>query len=325
MRAIIVSRPGGADVLGIRERPDPVPARGEVCVRVRAFGINHADLLQRRGLYPAPSDCPQDIPGLEYAGEIAACGGNSHGVAVGDRVMGIVGGGAYAEYVLSPASHIIPIPPGWSYTDAAAVPEAFITAHDALERARVSRGTWVLVRAVGSGVGTAAVQLIRARQALSIGTSRTSAKLAQASALGMEVGIDTRKEDLVAAVRTNVSDGVPAAVDLIGGPEFTQTLDAMALRGRVVLVGLTAGSRAEVDLALILRKRLTVEGTVLRSRSTAEKTTVVQAFRNVVVPLFTAQRVRPVVDRVFPFEQTPESHAYLETTANFGKVVVEVT
>jgi NADPH2:quinone reductase len=324
VRAVVIREPGGPEVLELREVPTPEPGPGQVRVRVHAFGINRADLLQRRGLYPAPPDSPADIPGLEYAGEVDAAGDGVEGVAAGDRVMGIVGGGSYAEYVLTPASHVTPIPGGLSPVDAAAVPEVFITAHDALERLAVVQGEWVLVHAVGSGVGTAAVQLIRERGARCIGTSRTAAKLDRAKSLGMEAGVDTTTEELAATVQRITEGGAQAAIDLIGGSGFPATLDALAHRGRLILVGLTAGRRADVDLGVILRRRLRIEGTVLRSRSSDEKTQVVQSFRHAVLPLFDGGRIHPVVDRVFDFDEVADAHVYVESNVSFGKVVVRI-
>lgn len=315
MRAVLIARPGGPEVLELRDVPPPLPADGEVRVRVRAFGINRADLLQRRGLYPAPPDAPRDIPGLEFAGEVEKSG---------EKVMGIVGGGAYAEYVTVPADQSIPIPTGLSFAEAAAVPEAFLTAFDALERLAVAAGDWVLVHAVGSGVGTAAVQLIHARGARSVGTSRTPAKLEKARALGLDEGVVGTPDDLRRSVRAATGTGVHAAVDLIGGPLFPVTLEVLRDRGRLILVGLTAGARAEVDLGVILRKRLRVEGTVLRTRDRVEKAALAAAFRAAVLPLFERGILQPVLDRTLPLERVAEAHARLEANENFGKVVVEV-
>lgn len=324
MRAVVIKRFGSPEVLEVQHVPMPVPQAGQVRVRVRAFGVNRADLLQRRGLYPAPAGVPQDIPGLEYAGEIDAVGPDVGRLEAGDRVMGIVGGGSYAEYVITPADHILAVPPHTPYREAAAIPEVFITAHDALERLGVQAEDWVLVHAVGSGVGTAAVQLIAQRGARSIGTSRTAQKLERAEALGLSHGIDTSATDFLEAIRHIVSEGVHAAIDLVGGSRFSATLEALAPRGRLVLVGITAGPRAEVDLAVILRRRLTIEGTVLRSRGPREKALVIQSFRDVVLPLLASKRVRPIIDRVFQFAEVSAAHAYMEANANFGKIVVEM-
>jgi NADPH2:quinone reductase len=315
VRAVLIARPGGPEVLELRDVPVPSPAEGEVRVRVRAFGINRADLLQRRGLDPAPSDAPQEIPGLEFAGEEEGSG---------RRVMGIVGGGAYAEYVIVPAAQLLPVPEGMGFAEAAAIPEVFLTAFDALERLAVGAGEWVLVHAVGSGVGTAAIQLIRARNAKSIGTSRTPSKLKRARALGLDEAADGSADELRRVVRAATGAGAHAALDLIGGPLFPVTLDVLREQGRLMLIGLTAGARVEVDLGVILRKRLRVEGTALRTRTPEEKASLAAAFRDAVLPLFERGVVRPVLDRAVPLEQIVGAHACMEANENFGKIVVEV-
>jgi putative PIG3 family NAD(P)H quinone oxidoreductase len=324
MRAIVISKPGDPQVLEMREVATPEPGQGEIRVRVRAFGINRADTLQRRGMYPAPPGVPPDIPGMEYAGEVDAVGIDCVGIAVGDPVMGIVGGGGYAEFLVTPYTHATWIPEGLSFPEAAGIPEVFITAHDALERLAVTAGEWVLVHAVGSGVGTAAVQLIAARGARSVGTSRKRAKLDEVTELGMHAGVDTSTEDLASAIQRITGKGAHAAMDLIGGPLFPVTLEAMAPRGRVILVGLTAGRTAEVNLGVIMSKRLRIEGTVLRPRTIEEKTDAVRAFAAAVLPLFETRRLQPVIDRVFPFAETSDAHHYMETNANVGKIVVEI-
>ena len=324
MRAVIITGPGEPEVLEIREVPVPDPGPGEVRVGVRAFALNRADLLQRRGMHPAPADSPQDIPGLEYAGVVDALGPDVEDLSVGDRVMGIVGGGAYAQYLITPAAHAVAMPSALTFEEAAAIPEAFITAHDALERLAVTEGEWVLVHAVGSGVGTAAVQLIKAREAKCVGTSRTRRKLDEVVGLGMDEGIDTSEEDMVAAVQRITGRGANAAVDLVGGSMFPATVEAMAPRGRIIVVGLTAGRRADLDLGLVMRKRLRIEGTVLRARSRNGKTAVVQSFRQQVLPLFSTRRLRAVVGRVFSFDEIRTAHEYLESNVSYGKVVVRM-
>ncbi|UCD25796.1 MAG: NAD(P)H-quinone oxidoreductase [Gemmatimonadota bacterium] len=324
MRAIIVSKPGPPSVLTMSHLTLPEPAAGEIRVRVHSFGLNRADLLQRLGRYPAPLGSPQDIPGLEHAGVVDALGPDVEGIAVGDRVMGIVGGGAYAEYLVTAAAHVVPVPEGISLEYAAAIPEVFITAHDALERLSVQSGEWVLVHAVGSGVGTAATQLIHARGASCIGTSRTESKLAQARELGMKAGVNTANGEFAGKVLQVTQRGVDAAVDLLGGAFFPQTLECMAHRGRILLVGLSAGTKAETDLGTVLRRRLTIEGTVLRSRSDLEKAEAVAAFRDAVLPDLASGRLVAVVDRVFGFHEVVAAHEYLESNRSFGKVVVQV-
>lgn len=333
MRAVIIRQPGSEDVLELREVPAPVLGPGEVRVRVRAFGINRADLLQRRGFYPAPPDTPADIPGLEYSGIVeeihggaALMGGDPRrpAVEVGDHVMGIVPGGAYAEQVVVPAALTLPLPDGMGFEEAAGIPEAFVTAWDALERMEVAAGEWVLILAVGSGVGTAAVQLVRARGARSIGASRTAAKLLRVAELGMDAGVDLAHEPLAAKVARITREGAHAALDLVGGALLAETLQALRPRGRLVLVGLTGGRTAQLDLALVLGRRLRIEGTVLRARPHAEKVELTRGFAREVLPLLRAGSVRPVIDRVLPLGEIQQAHRLMEANATFGKLVVRV-
>ncbi len=324
MRAVVLEETGGPEVVRIKNAPVPDPSPDDIRVRIGAFGINRADILQRRGMYPAPPGSPADIPGLEYAGVVDAVGANVEGLSVDDRVMGIVGGGSYAEFLITPADHAITIPNAYSIVEAAAIPEVFITAHDALERIAVTDGEWVLVHAVGSGVGTAALQLIKARHARCIGTSRTASKLERAMELGLDEAIDSTADELVPTVRRITGDGANAAVDLVGGSMFPATLDSLALRGRLVLVGITAGPKADVNLAVLLRRRLSIEGTVLRSRSTEEKSHITSSFREQVLPLLADKRVEPVIDRIFPFSEVAVAHSHMESNSGFGKIVVEI-
>jgi len=325
MRAVVISEPGDPGVLALCDVPLPEPGRGAVRVRVRAFGINRADLLQRRGRYPAPPGVPADIPGLEFAGRVDAVGPGRTSWTVGDRVMGIAGGGTYAEYVAVPATHVVRVPDVLTDAEAGAVPEAFVTAHDALRRVALDAGEWLLVHAVGSGVGQATVPLARAMGARVIGTSRTAAKLARAATLGLDIPVHVPDRDFVAVVREATGGaGAEAAVDLIGGSEFPRTIDALAERGRLVLVGLTAGAAAEVNLGTILRRRLRIEGTVLRPRTVTEKADAVRHFGAEVVPLLADGTLRPVIHEVLPFDRVAEAHRIMEANENFGKLVVEV-
>jgi putative PIG3 family NAD(P)H quinone oxidoreductase len=326
MRAVVISHPGDPDVLVPRDVPLPEAGPGAIRVRVRAFGINRADLLQRRGRYPPPADAPADIPGLEFAGVVDAVGSGPQPWAVHDRVMGIAGGGTYADYVVVPASHAVRVPDGLTDVEAGAIPEAFVTAHDALRRADLGAGDWLLVHAVGSGVGIAALQLAKAMGARVIGTSRTADKLARAGALGLDVPVLSPARDFVeATLEATAGVGATAALDLVGGAQLPRTLAALAERGRVVLVGLTAGAAAEVDLAVILRRRLRIEGTVLRPRSVGEKAEAVAGFAADVLPLLARGVLRPVIHAVLPFNAVPEAHRIMEANANFGKLVVEVS
>ncbi|HEX8391849.1 MAG TPA: NAD(P)H-quinone oxidoreductase [Longimicrobium sp.] len=324
MKALVITKPGGPEVLELMDRPVPQPGPGEIRVRVHASALNRADLLQRRGSYPAPPGAPADIPGLEYAGEVDAVGEGAGLWAVGNRVMGIVGGGGHAEYVVVHEREGIRIPQNLSWEEAAAIPEAFLTSYDALFRQLdLTVGERLLVLAVGSGVGTAAVQLAGAAGATVIGTSRSAGKLKRAAELGMEIGVDTTKEDLAEAVnQATYGSGVHAVMDLVGGPLLEASLRVVALRGRVVVVGTTGGSKVEVDLGLLLRRRIHMFGTVLRSRPLEEKIALAREFSGAVLPLISSGRIRPVVDSTFPFSQVRKAHERMESNESFGKIVL---
>lgn len=325
MRAIVITAPGGPGVLEVQERPTPEPGVGQLRVRVRAFGLNRADLLQRRGHYPPPPGAPADIPGLEYAGVVDAVGEGVEGWRAGERVMGLVGGGASAEMVLAEAPEVLRIPDVLSYAEAASIPEAFITAHDALfTLLALHSGENLLIHAVGSGVGVAALQLARAVGARTFGTSRSAWKLERAREFGLDVAIDATRERFEDVVLADTGGrGVETILDLVGGGYLEGNLRALAVRGRMAVVGLVAGSRAELDLGLLLRKRLTLIGTAMRGRSGEEKAAAAAAFRSDALPLFQSGKLRPVLDRIYPAHDVQAAHEYLESNRNFGKVVLE--
>jgi putative PIG3 family NAD(P)H quinone oxidoreductase len=325
MRAIVITSPGGPEVLEVRERPAPQPGSGEILVRVYASALNRADLHQRRGTYPAPPGAPPDIPGLEYAGEVSAVGPRATMWNIGERVMGIAGGGAHAEYLTVHEREAISVPAGLAWEEAAAVPEAFITAYDAMFRQlQLRMGERVLIHAVGSGVGTAAAQLASVAGVTTIGTSRSAEKLQKARELGLNFAVDASTGDWVTRV-AELTDGkgVDAVLDLVGGSYLQGSLRVLAPRGRLILVGLTAGRSAEVDLGVILNKRLSITGTVLRTRPPEEKMAVAREFESKVVPLFEEKRLRPVVERVFSFPDIRAAHQMMESDANFGKIVLK--
>lgn len=324
MRAIVISRPGGPEVLEQHDRPTPEPGAGQVRVRVHASALNRADLMQRQGSYPAPPGAPADIPGMEYAGEVDALGAGTMLWRVGDRVMGIVGGGAHAEYLVTHEREALPVPVGLSWEEAAAIPEVFLTAYDALfTRLDLQLGERVLVHAVGSGVGTATLQLARLAGAIVIGTSRSADKLGRAREMGLEHAIDASAGDWVAAVEAAVGqNAVHAVVDLVGGHYLRGNLRVLAPRGRLVIVGLTGGRTSELDLGLVLNKRLRIVGTMLRSRPIEEKMALAREFADRVIHCFESGRLVPVVERVFPFTDIGAAHALLESNSTFGKVVL---
>lgn len=328
MRAIVMTRPGGPEVLAVREVPRPRPGPGQVLVRVRATAVNRADLLQRAGRYPAPPGAPADIPGLEFAGEIEELADDVGGWRVGDRVFGIAGGGSYAEFVAVHHGVLAPIPPALDWQAAAAIPEAFVTAHDALiTQAALQPGESVLVHAVGSGVGLAAVQVARWRGAAVFGTTRTEQKLAAARAVGMTDGV-VAGEDL-SAIQDAVAGwtggaGVSVVLDLVGGAYVPAGLEALATLGRLVLVGTVAGNRAEVRLDHLLRKRATLRGTVLRARSDSEKAAATAAFARDLLPAFESGHMGAVVHAVLRLEEAAEAHRMVASNKNIGKVVLAV-
>jgi putative PIG3 family NAD(P)H quinone oxidoreductase len=326
MRAIVITTPGGPEVLSLRDVPSPVPQRGEARVRIRATAVNRADLLQRMGAYPPPPDAPRDIPGLELAGEVDAIGELVTAVKVGDRVFGLAGGGTYAEQVTVPERTLARIPEGLSFNEAASIPEAFITAYDAMvTQAGLAAGETVLIHAAGSGVGTAAVQIARAIGAFSIGTARTAAKLDRARPMG--IGDAVVVENGKFAERVNEitgGRGVDVVVDLIGGAYVAEDLACVATRGRIVVVGLLGGTRADVDLGMLMRKRVELRGTMLRSRPLEEKIQAANALARNLAPLFATRVLEPVIDKVFPLAKAGEAHAYVASNEGFGKVVLEV-
>ncbi|HEV2911767.1 MAG TPA: NAD(P)H-quinone oxidoreductase [Pyrinomonadaceae bacterium] len=327
MRAVRITSHGGPEVLEVAEVSRPAEASHDrVRVRVRAAGLNRADILQRMGRYPAPPGVVQDIPGLEFAGEIEQVGEEVRSWRVGQRVFGITAGGAQAEYIIVPQGALAEIPPHLDWAEAAAVPEVFITAHDALfTQAQLEMGERVLVHAAGSGVGTAATQLARAAGAVAYGTSRTPEKLERAREFGLEEGVAVgdRPALFADAVREwTHGAGVNVVLDLVGGAYLAASLDALAPLGRLMLVGTTAGASAPLDFGTVMRKRLRITGTVLRSRNTEEKALATARFARHVVPLLASGRLRPVVDKIYSIDEVRAAHARLESNASFGKIVL---
>jgi NADPH2:quinone reductase len=327
MKAVVITQPGGPEVLELREVAQPQPAAGEVLVRVRATALNRADLLQREGHYPAPPGYPADIPGLEFAGEVAACGPGATLWTPGARVFGLTGGGAYAEYVVVHERTLAEVPKNLGWAEAAAVPEAFITAHDALwMQAALRPNERVLITAVGSGVGLAATQLARAQGAVPYGTSRTADKIERARAYGLEAGAVVRDPiaEFPELTKQWTGDGFDVVIDLAGGPYLSAGVQALGLKGRLILVGTVAGRTAELQLGPMLARRLTVKGTSLRARPLEEKIAATAAFARDVVPLLATGKLKPVIDRKFPLADVRAAHARLGANESFGKIVLEL-
>jgi len=326
MKAVVIREHGEADVLEIREVPRPTPRPGEILVRVATSGVNRADLLQRRGRYPVPAGYPEDILGLEYAGTVDAAAPDvpESLCTPGLEVMGITGGGAYAEYVVVPATTALAIPQKMTVADAGAIPEVFMTAFDAVFlQEGLTAGETLLVHAAGSGVGTAAIQLAHRAGARTIGTSRTAAKLAQALRLGLDfpvVGDDAWPERVLDITNGR---GVDVILDLVGGPYLAGNQSVLATQGRHVVVGVPGGPKAEIDLRALMARRASIRGTVLRARPLAEKEALARAFERDVLPGFNNQELRPVIDSIFPAAEAAEAHRRVESNGTFGKVLLQ--
>jgi NADPH2:quinone reductase len=327
MKAAIITKPGGPEVLRIEDRPTPSPRPNEILVRVRASALNRADLHQREGNYPAPAGSPPDIPGLEFAGEVAELGADVTHLRKGQRVFGIVGGGANAEYLVTDARCVAGVPDALSWTDAAAVPEAFITAYDALvTQANVQVGERVLIHAVGSGVGLAAVQIAALYDASPCGTARTADKIERAKDYGLLKGVvlGDDPDAMVAPLKEWSRDrGIDVTLDLVGGPYLPASIRAAALHGRIICIGTVAGRTASVPVGMILGKRLTLRGTVMRARPLDEKRVVTAAFDRDIVP-YLGDRLRPVVDSVYDLGDIRRAHERLASNETFGKVVIVI-
>lgn len=318
MRAIVIQDKR----LELRDVPTPEPGPGQVRVRIHASAVNRADLLQRAGHYPAPPDAPQDIPGLELAGEVSAVGPGAE-LAIGDRVYGLTGGGAYAEEVVVHGRTLARLPAGLGFREAAAIPEAYLTAYDAIVlQAGLMAGETLLVHAAGSGVGVAALQIAAALGVRAIGTVRTADKAPRIEALGAKalvVGKEARFAD-----RVKELGGADVVLELVGGSYVPESLAAMSERGRLVLVGLLAGARADVDLGLVLRKRLRVMGTVMRARPLEEKIAAGQVLARNLTPLVESGKLAPIIDRVFPLADASAAMDHVASNTSFGKVVLEI-
>jgi putative PIG3 family NAD(P)H quinone oxidoreductase len=325
MRALVIQEGGR---LVIEDRPVPAPAAGQVLVRVYGAGVNRADLLQRAGRYPAPPGAPADIPGLEFAGVVESVGPGVASPCPGDRVMGIVAGGGQAEYLVTAASHCARVPASLDLVEAGGIPEAFITAHDAMVvQGGLMTGQRVLVHAVASGVGTAAVQLAECFGASVVGTSRSKDKLDRAVELGLDhpvlapSGFDPTA---LAAEITAAAGPIDVTVDLLGGPYLRVDVAVAGPRGRIIIVGLIAGRSAELDMGAVLAKRLVVRGTVLRSRPSGEKAEATHLFEGQVVPLLARGALRPVIDAVVPLAEADRGYELVATDRTFGKVVLDL-
>jgi putative PIG3 family NAD(P)H quinone oxidoreductase len=319
MRAITIAEPGGPEVLTPAEVPDPVPGAGEVLIQVSAAAVNRADVLQRRGFYdPPPGASP--YPGLECSGRIAGVGPGVAGWAVGDEVCALLAGGAYAEQVVAPVGQLLPVPKGMDLAVAAALPEVTATVwSNVFQIAHLRPGETLLVHGGSSGIGTMAIQLGKAVGARVVTTAGSARKLAACRDLGADVTVDYHEHDFVAEVGPGGADVI---LDVVGAKYLARNVDALAVNGRLVVIGLQGGAKAELHLGKLLAKRAAVIATSLRARPLEEKAAIVAAVREHVWPLIEAGTVRPVVDRELPLDEAAEAHRVMESSEHIGKILL---
>jgi putative PIG3 family NAD(P)H quinone oxidoreductase len=325
VRAVVVREPGDESVLAVGEVPRPALGPGELRIRVAAAGVNRADLLQRQGLYPPPPGA-SPLLGLECAGAVAELGPGVEGFRPGEPVMALLSGGGYAEEVVAPAECALPVPEALSLEEAAAFPEVFLTVFlNVFGLGALPEGGCVLVHGGGSGIGTAAIRLVRRAGGRIAVTAGSAAKCERCRALGADAAFDYRSEDWVAGSRALTGGrGVDVVLDSIGAPYLERNLAALALGGRLVLIGLMGGARAELSLATLLTRRLSIVGSTLRARPSAEKGEIVRAFRARFGEALERGELRPVLDRVLPLERVAEAHRVLKASEHFGKIVLRV-
>jgi NADPH2:quinone reductase len=327
MRAIEIAQPGAPEVLREVQRPDPVPAAGELLIAVQASGVNRPDVLQRKGLYPMPPGV-SDLPGLEIAGTVLA-GAPADlaqaGLSIGDPVCALVAGGGYAERCVAPAGQCLPLPRGLSMVEAASLPETFFTVwQNVFEIARLQPGQTLLVQGGSSGIGVTAIQLAKALGSAVIVTAGSDEKCAACVAIGADHAINYRTQDFAAeAKRLTGGRGVDVVLDMVAGDYVGREIDCLAEDGRLAIIAVQGGTRSAIDSGLVLRKRLVISGSTLRPRSVAYKTALARALREKVWPLIEAGRVKPVIHQVFPAAQAAAAHTLMESSTHVGKIVLQ--
>jgi|SRR5580704_7004123 NADPH2:quinone reductase len=325
MTAIAIRAPGGPEMLVPEERPVPAPGAGEILVKVAAAGVNRPDVMQRMGHYPPPKGAPE-IPGLEIAGTVAACGPNVQRWKEGDQVTALVVGGGYAEYCLAHETHALPVPAGLSLIEAAAIPETFFTVwHNAFERGGLRAGETLLVHGGSSGIGTAAIQLAKAFGARVVTTAGSAEKCAACRRLGADVAVNYKSEDFVAATKEATGGtGAEVILDMVGGDYIERNYEAAAVEGRIVQIAFQGSPKANVDFRRIMLKRLHHTGSTLRSRSIEDKAAIARAVEQKVWPLIAAAKVKPLIDQTFPLADAAGAHARMEASTHIGKIVLTV-
>lgn len=321
MSAIAITAPGGPEVLKPVTLPVPVPKPGELLVRVKAAGVNRPDVLQRQGAYPPPPGAP-DTPGLEIAGEVVALGDGVKRYEAGDRICALVPGGGYAEYAVVHEDNALPVPPGLSFTEAAAIPETFFTVWtNVFDRGRLKEGETLLIHGGSSGIGTTAIMLGKAFGAVVVVTAGSEEKCKACVDLGADLAINYREQDFVAVL---AEKGIRPDVilDMVGGDYIAKNLKAAAMHARIVMIAFQKGSRADVDWMPLMLKRLTFTGSTLRARSVAEKAEIARALERQVWPLFGAEQLKPIIFRTFPLAEAAAAHALMESSEHIGKIVL---
>jgi NADPH:quinone reductase len=325
MTAIEIASPGGPEQLKPARRPLPKPGDGEVLIQVAAAGVNRPDVVQRQGHYPPPPGA-SDLPGLEVAGKVAALGPNAKGLAIGDEVTALLPGGGYAEYAVAAAPLCLPIPKGLSMVEAAALPETYFTVYtNLIERGGCKAGDSVLIHGGTSGIGTTAIQLAAVRGARVFATAGTAEKARYCEKLGAARGIDYKTEDFVEVVRQETGGkGVDLIIDMVAASYFPRNIEALAVEGRLVVISLLGGARAEINLGTLMMRRLTITGSTLRIRSVAQKALVAEGVRRDLWPLLEAKRMRPIIHATFPLAEASEAHRMMESSQHIGKIVLTV-
>lgn len=325
MRVVEISQPGGPEVLRIANRPIPVPGTDEALLRVEAAGVNRPDVMQRKGSYPPPPGA-SDIPGLEIAGTIVSIGAEVKRLKVGEQVCALVSGGGYAEFCAAPEAQCLPIPRGLTMIEAASLPETFFTVwSNVFDRGRLAPGETLLVQGGSSGIGVAAIQMARALGSAVFATAGTADKCAACERLGAQRAINYKNEDFVEVLKAETNGrGVNVILDMIGGDYLPREVQALAEDGRLVLINTMGGAEGRLDLADVMRRRLTITGSTLRSRPVAFKGAIADALRQRVWPLIEAGKIKPVVFKTFPMEQAADAHRLMESSEHVGKIVLVV-
>jgi NADPH:quinone reductase len=325
MRCVEISKPGGPEVLVAAERPAPAPKANEILVKVAAAGVNRPDVAQRQGNYAPPPDA-SDLPGLEVAGEVAACGADVKMWKPGDQVCALVHGGGYAEYCVTPEVQALPVPKGLSMVEAASLPETFFTVYsNVYDRGRLAPGESLLVQGGSSGIGVTAIQMAHAMGNRVFATAGSDEKVAACTKLGAEKAINYKTQDFVAEIKTATGGkGVDVVLDMVGGSYVPRELKCIAEDGRLVFIATLGGAKTEIEIFEVMRKRITISGSTLRPRPVAFKGAIAKSLREKIWPLIEAGRIKPVIYKTFPLAQAAEAHRLMETSTHIGKIVLVV-